>query len=103
MRGLPEIAKARRSGFKPSPIWLTPKAHWGSQEVVYEPGDVPELVDLRPLVGCLVMVDGKDQETVERWCAAVLAAGARSVAGTVFDKFCRIAWTKNYRVEGVDL
>lgn len=81
MRGLDRIAALRRRGLRPVDVVIEPLhpcdielGDW----IQYEPADIPELVDLRPLVGLWVSVMG-DGEMAERWAMAACKAGASDV------------------------
>lgn len=81
MRGLDRIIDMRRRGLKPAAVTLFP---WTPGPIDYptwvhwEPNDIPELTDLRPLVGLFVAVTG-DCDIAKRWGRAAARAGAWSV------------------------
>ena len=65
MTGQDQILALRRSGRAPVTVWLTDERgapHDGST-VYVAPDDVPELFDLRFLVGLTVLVDGPQTRT----------------------------------------
>lgn len=91
MRGHDPILTMRRNGSRPSHVtlavhsgkaydwWTTPEL-LAFPEVQIEPADVPELLDLRFLVGLPVVLDvGTESHRMDRLMAAVLAAGASRV------------------------
>ena len=100
MRGLDRVISMRRSGFKPACVTLEPDCQslvvlqtW----VQYEKKDVPELFDLRPLVGLLVAVIDDDEGLAKRWAQAACRAGASTVTA-IFGK-----QSHDFRINGVDL
>lgn len=107
MKGLDRLIAMRRQGFRPLAVVLD-ESLYDSQNlpnwIQYEKTDVPELTDLRSLVGMIVSVHGKDQDTVNRWSKAVLTAGATTVLTMVYS--WRGEWFKAQhealRVNGVD-
>lgn len=105
MRGLDHIIAMRRSGFKPAYVALTDAAPMPEllDDVQYEAGDVPELHDLRALVGLFVVVEGRDARTVGRWSDAALKAGAFTVLACVHEvgREDSAVWTHR-RLNGVD-
>lgn len=91
MRGQDAILAARRAGSKPEsiqlltqpyprglPSWSVP-ADW----VFIEPGDAVRGLDLRFVVGCMVLVDGDDDSRVRSVIDAAKKAGATRVIGHV--------------------
>jgi hypothetical protein len=81
MRGLDRIAAVRRRGLRPIDVVIEPLYPCDielSDWIQYEPSDIPELTDLRPLVGLWVSVMG-DGEMAERWARAACKAGASDV------------------------
>jgi hypothetical protein len=65
--------------------------------IQYEPRDVPELFDLRALIGLFVAILGPDNELTARWAKAACKAGASTVM-TINGKQSR-----DFRLYGVDL
>lgn len=99
MRGLDHVIAMRRKGLKPTYVALsdTHQLQGWLGDVQIEPGDVPELLDLRALVGLFVVVQGRDGESVNRWADAAFKAGA----STVIAKADGQAW-QHLRLMGVD-
>lgn len=100
MRGLDRIVSMRRQGFKPAYVAITdtPPLPGVLDDVQYEPTDVPELSDLRALIGLFVVVQGSDSAAVDRWAEAAMKAGAATVLSHVPEG----GWADR-RLHGVDL
>ena len=90
MRGHEALLTLRRNGQRPAHVTLQahdgrPYAWWLTAELMpfptvqIEPGDTPELLDLRFVVGLPVIVDCDDAQRLERLADAVHAAGALKV------------------------
>lgn len=82
MRGLDHLITLRRKGVRPPAIVLQDGPYEADvlpNWLQLEPGDVPELTDLRALVGMIVSVHGRDAGMVERWARAAVQAGASTV------------------------
>ena len=85
MKGLDQVIKMRRQGYKPAYIVLqdSPKpTDFGWLQ--WTAADIPELLDLRALVGVVVSVHGKDSGEVFRWAQAAMNAGASTVLTMVY-------------------
>ena len=102
MRGLDRIATMRRRGFTPLHVTFEPECKstvdletW----VQYGPRDMPEFVDLRPLVGLIVVVMGDDEGLTTRWASSASKAGAKTVATM---RISEPKTSRNLRIEGVD-
>jgi hypothetical protein len=68
-------------GTKPNRDWCK----YGERaEVAIEPGDYPDLLDLRFAIGLRVHVEGTDAQRVDQVAAAFAAAKAGRVMTTVF-------------------
>jgi hypothetical protein len=100
MRGQDAIIAARMAGSKPESIHLLTQSYprgvpaWGipADWVFVEPTDSIASLDLRFVVGCMVLVDGQDKTRLRTLSAAAKAAGASRVishlvrpAGESFD------------------
>lgn len=115
MRGQETIIAARCAGSKPVSIHLltqpfprgVPKWSIPANWVFVEPEDTIARLDLRFVVGCLVLVDGQDALRVRALLNAAKAAGAERViahvvkpAGESFDLLeildtdAEVAWCK---------
>lgn len=89
MRGHQPLIAMRRKGAKPAEFvevlaQAMPRGDWAAREfahgrVFVEPSDNPATLDLRFLVGCDVMVDGADPNTVQALHDALVRAKARRV------------------------
>ena len=79
MTGQDQILVLRRGGRAPVTVWLTDErgAPLDGSTVYVAPDDVPELLDLRFLVGLTVLVDGDTDARVDRLTRACVAAKAR--------------------------
>lgn len=89
MTGHQRIIAMRRAGRKPTAVWVSdfpgPLAELqGDAMVVRVAGESPELLDLRFLVGTLVIVEGGQAERVRR-IAKACAAHARRVVASVIE------------------
>lgn len=97
MTGQDQILVLRRGGRAPVTVWLTDErgAPLDGSTVYVAPDDVPELLDLRFLVGLTVLVDGDTDARVDRLTRACVAAKARRVVGNTFrgDRIVRITDT----------
>ena len=97
MNGQQLIVEMRRAGRAPVTVWLTDErgAPLDGSTVYVAPDDVPELLDLRFLVGLTVVVDGDTDARVDRLTRACVAAKARRVVGNTFrgDRIVRITDT----------
>lgn len=94
MRGMDFIVKARRAGYRPVHVVLDTMAYDAEllpNWLQVEAGDVPELADLRPLVGLIVTVSLPTVQQSERWARAVMAANAQTVLIVPVKGDCRIA------------
>ena len=81
MKGLDRIIEMRRRGMSPITVTLfplTPSPVDFPTWIHWEPTDVPELTDLRALIGLFVSVTGSD-EMAKRWAKAAMKAEASSV------------------------
>lgn len=100
MRGMDYIIVLRKSGYRPAHVVLDTMDY--DRELLpnwlqVEASDVPELADLRPLIGLTVTVSLPTQRQSERWARAVLAAKAHTVLVAPVQGDGRIA-----RLEGQD-
>lgn len=103
MRTLEPIAALRRKGYKPAHVVLTDTRTQLDCYVHYERNEAPELVDLRPLIGLFVTVEGTDAQMVERWAKAAMQAQANTVLSMVYERRgddIKARWT-DYRVNGI--
>lgn len=90
MKGLAQLVEARRRGLKHAHVVIQEgdgdfdpqMPHW----MQVEDRDVPERTDLRVVIGCWVTVSGWNEESVRRWAAAALAAGASTVIASTFHR-----------------
>lgn len=102
MRGLDRIAAMRRRGFTPLHVTFEPECKTTtdlSTWVQYGPRDMPEFVDLRPLVGLIVVVLGDDDGLTGRWAFSAIKAGAKTVATM---RITAPKTSRDFRIEGVD-
>jgi hypothetical protein len=84
MTGHHDILAMRRSGRKPTFVWVSDHEKQTLDGVtVRVTGDTPEALDLRFLVGVTALVEGPDQARVER-IAECCAAVAKRVIATTF-------------------
>jgi hypothetical protein len=101
MRGHEPLLKLRRAGYKPLHVrlwdctnsidaWWAPlplqgpgavSSVLGFPEIAVSANDSPELLDLRFLVGCTVLVDSPDAVRLRRLLLACEQAGAAAVYG----------------------
>jgi hypothetical protein len=91
MRGHEEIAAARRRGAGPSMVWIDCDGYnegvarlralgcWLADWIELRPEDNPLRLDLRCVIGLLVLVSGLDERRVAAVARACEAAGARQV------------------------
>ena len=84
MTGHKTLIAMRRSGLKPPFVVVTDGVKCIEADYTVEVGDeeTPEVMDLRFLVGCTVMVDGSDAQRVDRITKACVAAKAGRVVAT---------------------
>jgi hypothetical protein len=102
MKGLDRITAIRRRGFRPPCVTLWPHQHCQVDDETWlhwEPKDVPELMDLRPLVGLFVTVMA-DGEEADRWARAAMKAGAKTVIAVGSGL---LAKGGDYRLNGLDM
>lgn len=99
MRGIDNIIRMRKSGLKPSVVWveMLPMQQWARQltekfdrhvDIHLDPRDIDaiELADLRCLSGIKrVLVNGPDNDTTEKVARACFKAGAQVVEAFWFD------------------
>lgn len=91
MRGQDAIIAARMAGSKPDSIHLLTEAFpvgvpaWSipADWVFVEPADTVRRLDLRFVIGCMVLVDGQDAARVHALAEAATKAGAARVIGHV--------------------
>jgi hypothetical protein len=82
MRGLDYVEALRRKRLQPALVILDVIAYEADVTpnwLQIEARDVPELLDLRVLVGLTVAVSLPTNDECERWVRAVMAAGAETV------------------------
>lgn len=90
MTGSKRILAMRRSGSKPTVVWLTDFADGyvdpeGDAPTVRVAGFTPEALDLRFLVGIpIAIVEGADAQRLARFAAAMQEAGATRVITNQF-------------------
>ena len=83
MTGHDEIRAMRRAGFKPDFVWISDFANCTMDgKTVRVCNDVPELLDLRFLVGITAIVEGDNPVRVDRIAKACSAQAARVIAST---------------------
>lgn len=97
MRGHQLLSDVRRAGFAPHQVNVDldvprlPLAHFadmaraGFAQLQVEPADAVHRLDLRCVVGLVVLVSGRDAERVANVAAACVAAGAERVIATTHE------------------
>lgn len=93
MRGHEQLIATRRGGLQPVSVQIAltdlPLPKWCSVNpgahawLHIGSGDTIERLDLRCLVGMLVVIDGHDEQRVESVHSAAISHGARRVVSTV--------------------
>jgi len=85
MTGHEPIIAMRRAGNSPSHVWVTRHLDQlpNFPMVFIAPGDVPELLDLRFLVGLTALVEGPDDDPMVPRLAAACAKVARRTVCSV--------------------
>lgn len=84
MTGHQPLIAMRRAGLKPPFVVVTDAVKCIDADYTVSVGDeeTPEVMDLRFLVGCTVMVEGVDAQRVDRITKACIAAKADRVVAT---------------------
>ena len=105
MTGHKTLIAMRRSGLKPPFVVVTDGVKCIEADYTVEVGDeeTPEVMDLRFLVGCTVMVGGINSQRVDRIAKACVAAKAGRVIATTHKKTgpMRLEITRIIDTEGV--
>lgn len=105
MTGHKTLIAMRRSGLKPPFVVVTDGVKCIEADYTVEVGDeeTPEVMDLRFLVGCTVMVEGINSQRVDRIAKACVAAKAGRVIATTHKKTgpMRLEITRITDTEGV--
>ena len=105
MTGHKTLIAMRRSGLKPPFVVVTDGVKCIEADYTVEVGDeeTPEVMDLRFLVGCTVMVEGINSQRVDRIAKACVAAKAGRVIATTHRKTApmRLEITRITDTEGV--
>ncbi len=84
MTGDREILAMRYAGMKPEFVWVSDFPHsFLDGFTVRVAGDVPELLDLRFLVGVTAFVEGESAERVDRLVAACSGIARRVIGNTL--------------------
>lgn len=109
MKGLDRIASIRRRGFRPPCVtmWKYRPCQVDDETWIYwEARDIPELIDLRPLIGLFVTVMA-DGEEGARWAKAAMKAGASTVIsiGAGYERVGAkyVPISIDYRINGQDI
>jgi hypothetical protein len=101
MRGLDVVTKMRLAGYKPESVWIFDGLFEYSPPTCFEDlamaqvhldGESLASVDLRPLVGIPVFVNGSDVERTKELARMCIAAGASTVMASCGEKFA--FWSK---------
>ena len=102
MRGMSQLVAIRRKGLKPAGMvwiydrptndWQTDWLNEDSAPTICTDGDELHAIDLRPVVGLMVSVEGVDAERVRKLAGQARKAGADAVVATVGDK--GVFWNK---------
>ncbi len=101
MKGMDYIISLRENRLQPALVILDTRPYESDLTpdwLQVEPHDVPELIDLRPLVGLTVAIAMPTAEECEPWVKAVMAADADTVLVSPHD-----GPTSTRRLVGVDL
>lgn len=87
MKGMDRLLAMRRQGVRPPAVVLCDGRYESDllpNWIEYQASDVPELTDLRGLIGMIVSIHGKDEELVKRWASAAMNAQAATVLTMIY-------------------
>jgi len=87
VRGHEQILDMRRNGLKPAFVWLQDgNSQPTDNAVTIAKTDMPEALDLRFLVGTVVLAESSCPDRLERITAACINAKASRVIANLFDE-----------------
>lgn len=100
MHGHDALINIRKSGRKPGIIFINDyqcKTDWfeeGDNVTICVAGDVPEMLDLRFLAGCMVSITGASKDRAKRLMEACKRGGASVVAAGIGKDITGKGWSE---------